>query len=257
MSHKQRIIFVLVSIVSFALFFSVNWYVNYPIHREIRAKVVSHPEFIPSANIVKISSSGYQNIVADSYWLSAIQYIGANAIGSEYKKYLYVMINLITDLNPYFTYPYRIALLLLPNYNERYENLPEATINLNAQQSVTLGLKGIDTTCNKEKIEKISKEFDLRKLWTAEEYKNPCRDAMIPYYLAYVYYWNLHDGATASKYYRIASANDDAPTGSRAMAAIMQGKSGDREKAIVMFLSLAESIGGKNAESCQKFSHDL
>jgi hypothetical protein len=115
----------------------------------------------------------------------------------------------------------------------------------------------METTCNKEKIEKISKEFDLKKLLSNEEYKNPCRDAMIPYYLAYVYYWNLHDGANASKYYRITMANEDAPTGSRAMAAIMQGKSGDREKAIIMFLSLAESLSGKKSEACQKFSHDL
>jgi len=115
--------------------------VNYPIHREIRAKIVDHPEFIPSTTTVKVSSSGYQNIVSDFYWLSAIQYIGSNAIGSEYKKYLYVMINLITDLNPYFTYPYRIGLLLLPSYNERYEDLDKKIIEKYNNESIALGLK--------------------------------------------------------------------------------------------------------------------
>lgn len=65
---------------------------------------------------------------------------------------------------------------------------------------------------------------------------------MIPYYLGYISYWNLHDGAKSSEFYRIASANTDAMMGARTMAAIMQGKSGDREKAIIMLLSLAENI---------------
>lgn len=108
MTQKNRILIALLTLISFGGFFAVNWFVNYPIHRDIRQKIINHPEFIPSATTVKISSSGYQNIVADFYWLSAIQYIGSNAVSSEYKKYLYVMINLITDLNPYFTYPYRI-----------------------------------------------------------------------------------------------------------------------------------------------------
>lgn len=65
---------------------------------------------------------------------------------------------------------------------------------------------------------------------------------MIPYYLGYISYWDLHDGAKSSEFYRIASANTDVVTGARTMAAIMQGKSGDREKAIIMLLSLANSI---------------
>ena len=80
---------------------------------------------------------------------------------------------------------------------------------------------------------------------------------MIPYYLAYIYYWNLHDGAKSSEYYRIASTNTDAPTGARTMAAIMQGKSGDREKAIIMLLSLAESIEGNNVTLCKELSKEL
>jgi hypothetical protein len=33
------------------------------------------------------------------------------------------MIDLITELNPYFEHPYSIGQLLLPSYNERYEDL--------------------------------------------------------------------------------------------------------------------------------------
>jgi hypothetical protein len=33
------------------------------------------------------------------------------------------MLDLITELNPFFEKPYIIGQLLLPSYNERYENL--------------------------------------------------------------------------------------------------------------------------------------
>ena len=197
------------------------------------------------------------DIIADSYWFSAIQYIGSNALGSEYKAYLYAMLDLITDLNPHFTFPYQIGELLLPTYNERYENLSEAEIRKNTDQGIRIGLKGIQNNCDPIKVEKARNEYDLKKLWTDENYKNACRDPMIPYFLAYIHYWNLRDGRGASEYYRIASTNTDAPTGARTMAAIMQGKSGDREKAIIMLLSLAESIEGEKNTLCKQLSKEL
>jgi predicted nucleic acid binding AN1-type Zn finger protein len=218
---------------------------------------VNHPEFIPTSQLVGLSSGGFQNIVSDSYWLSTIQYIGSNALGSEYKQYLYVMLNFITDLNPHFTFPYQIGELLLPSYNERYEKLNDTEIQKNTDQAIKIGLKGIEQNCDAKKIEKAKNEYNLKKLWTDESYKNTCRDSMIPYYLAYIYYWNLHDGQKSSEYYRIASTNTDAPTGARTMAAIMQGKSGDREKSIIMLLSLAESIEGNKNTLCQQFSKEL
>lgn len=215
--------FVLV-IVSLAVFVYSSG-VNYKQHIDIKRSFVNHPEFIPTSETVGISAAGFQNIIADSYWLSAIQYIGSNALGSEYKAYLYAMLNLITDLNPHFTFPYEIGELLLPSYNERYENLSKEDIEKNTDQAIKIGLKGIEKNCDATKVAKAKNEYDLKKLWTDESYKNSCSDPMIPYYLAYIYYWNLHDGAKASEYYRVASTNLDAPTGARTMAAIMQGKS--------------------------------
>lgn len=231
--------------------------VNYEQHREIKRSLVNHPEFIPTSEMVGLSAGGFQNIIADSYWLSAIQYIGSNAIGSEYKAYLYAMLNLITDLNPHFTFPYQIGELLLPSYNERYEQLSEAEIQKNTDQAIQIGLKGMKNSCDPLKVEKARNETTLNKLWTDDSYKESCSDPMIPYYLAYIYYWNLHDGAKSSEYYRIASTNSDAPTGARTLAAIMQGKSGDREKAIIMLLSLAESIEGNKNTLCQQLSKEL
>ncbi|NDK19904.1 hypothetical protein GW819_03610 [Candidatus Gracilibacteria bacterium] len=252
---SKLFVFLLV-IVSLAVFIYSSG-INYQQHTDIKRSLVNHPEFIPTSEMANLSAGGFGNIVADSYWLSAIQYIGSNALGSEYKAYLFAMLNLITDLNPYFTYPYQIGELLLPSYNERYENLSKEEIQKNTDQAIKIGLKGIEKNCDATKVEKARSEFNLKKLWTDESYQNTCRDPMIPYYLAYIYYWNLHDGMKSSQYYRIASTNSDAPTGARTMAAIMQGKSGDREKAIIMLLSIAESIEGNKNTLCQQLSKEL
>lgn len=51
------------------------------------------------------------------------------------------MLELVTDLNPHFTFPYQIGELLLPSYNERYEHLSEVEIKKNTDQGMAIGLK--------------------------------------------------------------------------------------------------------------------
>ena len=220
-------------------------------HSDIRRNVVEHPEFIPTASNVKLFGAGYDTLIADFYWLSAVQYVGSNAIGAEYKKYLASMIGLVTDLSPKFQYPYEVALLLLPDYNERYEKLSKAEQDAHIQEAVALGEKAMKMGCDAKKIELIKKENDLTKVTTDPIYRNPCSNSMIPYYLGYIYYWNVHDPIKSSEYYKIASANTDGLSGARTMAALMRGKGGDREKAILMFLSLAERNSTANGDTSE------
>jgi hypothetical protein len=90
--------------------------------KAIKDEIVEHPDLLPDSKTAKATSTGFKNLVADLYWLQAIQYIGGNAVSAEYKKYLFVILDLITDLNPYFESPYIIGQLLLPDHNDRYEN---------------------------------------------------------------------------------------------------------------------------------------
>lgn len=101
---------------------------NYKIIKEQKRNIVNHPGLLPKKEILKYTSFGFSNLRADLYWLEAIQYIWSNAVSSEYKKYLFSMIDIITELNPYFENPYLIGQLLLPNYNERYEKLGKKDI---------------------------------------------------------------------------------------------------------------------------------
>ncbi|MFZ4460978.1 MAG: hypothetical protein ACOYN2_00015 [Patescibacteria group bacterium] len=203
-------------------FFSVGTGLNYETHTTIHRSVINHPEFIPTAKAVRMASSGFESIVADFYWLGSIQYIGSNAISAEYKKYLGRMLELVTDLSPHFTYPYEIGLLLIPDVNERYENISKEEAKLRIQEAIALGEKGIRNTCDMQKIEAIKKEFDLKKLFSDTSLANACENPMIPYYLAYVSYWSEHNPQKASEWYRITGTHTDAPKGARIMSAIMQ-----------------------------------
>ncbi len=248
--------FTILFILPFFVFFSFKMEsINYVKHREIKANLVSHPELLPNKEILKLTSFGFANIRADYYWMQAIQYIWANAISAEYKKYLYPMIDIITELNPYFEHPYIIGQLLLPEYNERYENKTKEEQLIGFKNAESLSLKWIANFCDVKKIDAIKWEYNLSKLWSEEKYKDPCKSSMIPYYLAYIYYFYANDPLKRAQYYKVSSANTDSLEWSKIMAAIMQGKWWDREKAIIMFLNMAKTV--ENNELCQTYATSL
>jgi len=195
-------------------------------------------------------------MMADMYWLGTVQYIGGNVIGWEYKKYLAVMIDLITDMNPYFESPYTIGQLLIPSSAWSYEDFTNPESIKDYQQAVKLSLKWIENFCNISKVEAIIQEPNLQKILSEEKYANPCKSYKIPYYLAYIYYFYLKENLSASKYYKVVAAQEDAPKGAKILAAIMQWKWWDREKSLFMFLSLAQNAKSQD-EACLILSIEL
>jgi len=252
--------FVIICLLSpiFVAMFYVNGE-NYKKHVEIQENIINHPENLPTSESARISSSSFTNIMADMYWLRAVQYIGENVIGWEYKLYLWVMMNLITDLNPYFESPYVIGQLLLPsNETDRDEKFSESEMFQNVLAWEKLWLKWVENFCDIEKVQTIFEENDLGKIINDEsgKYSNPCKSYKIPYYLAYIYFYYMDDGLTSANYYKVVSAQKDAPRGARILSAIMQGKWGEREKSLFMFLSLAKSLSNET-ESCNALSTEL
>lgn len=230
---------------------------NQWVFKEIKEHVVRHPESLPNSTLAKATSFGYNNVKADFYRLQAIQYIGGNVLSAEYKKYLYKMLDLITDLNPYFEWPYFIGELLLPSYNYRYEKtITRVQQDEHTKQWEQIGLKGIANLCDREKLGKIKQEFDLTKLWSLPVYKNPCKSHKVPYFLAYLYYFSFHKPETSAFFYKVTSAVEDSYKWAKIMAAIMQGKSGDREKSVFMFLNLSRSLDDQD-QACLKLSQEI
>ena len=227
---------------------------NYFKLREIKLTTIEHPESLPTSGFAKATSFWFENTRADIFWLETIQYIGWNAVSSAYKKYLFRILDLITDLNPYFVHPYKIWMLLLPDYNPNYEDINEEQDKEYVRQGEQLWLKWISNFCDSKKIELILAEDDLQKIWTDEKYKDPCKSYEIPYYLAYIYYFHLKDPKSASDYYKIASANTDSVEWAKILAAIMKWKGWDREKAFLMFLNIWKNLDDSENQVCSDFS---
>ena len=221
---------------------------NYTIAQEIQHNIIEHPENLPDSDLARVGSFGFQNMVADIYWLQAIQYIGGNAAGWEYKQYLFLLLQLISDMSPYFENPYVTWILLLPSENiELVKNTEEAEI---------LWLKGIEKNCDITKINAIFTENDMWKIISQTVYENPCRSYKIPYYLAYFYYESLQKPNISAQFYKVVAAQTDAPEGAKLLAWIMQGKGGQREKALSIFSSLAQSRAWGD-ELCISFANTL
>lgn len=251
----MKYIIIVFIFLSFSSFFYIN-NLNYQKIKEIKSTIVKHPEMIPKKEIAKNTSLWFSNLRADIYWLETIQYIWWNAISWEFKKYLYQMLDLITHLNPYFEKPYIIWQLLLPDYNQRYENLDEETIKKNQLNAEKLWLKWVSNFCNQSKIDLILKENNLQKIWSEEQFKNPCKSFEVPFNQRFLNYYYLKDSKEAANFYKISSANENALLWAKTMTAIMTWKSWNRETSIFMFLTLADYYT-KDNKTCQDFSNIL
>ena len=258
----KKVFLIILLIISLTCFYLINE-LNYKKIRTIKLNTVEHPENLPTKDMAVNTAFGFKNLKADFYWLEAIQYIWSNAISSQYKKYLYSMLDVITELNPNFEHPYVIWELLLPDYNQRYEKLSEKKQMSNITQWVNIGLKWIKNFCDEEKVEAIKNDddaYDFYKLRNDERYKNPCKSYKIAYNLAYIYFQYLKDPETASFYYRLSYANENSLEWAKMMASIMKWKWWDREKSFFMFLNMAAQTDDSeedNDKVCSDFSKYL
>lgn len=73
--------------------------------------------FVPKGEDLKKITFGYDNFIADIYWLKAIQFSGANARSLQFDA-LYEYLDLITDLDQKFQAPYIHAARFLPLANQ-------------------------------------------------------------------------------------------------------------------------------------------
>lgn len=239
-----------------SVFFYFVWEKNYEKQKEILFHSIEHPEYIPSSTSAKISAFWFTNLKADFYWLKTIQYIWGNAISSDYKKYLFPLIQLINSLNPNFEQPYTTGQLLLPNYNYRYEKLNEQEKNNHIDEAITLWEEAVKKFCDPKKIEQILKEKDLQVLFSNEKYKNPCSKYAAIYQLAYNYFQYKNNPSKAANYYKIVWTIEDSPSWAKTLIPIMEGKWGNSAKAFFMFLDMAK-YREPNNKNCQDFSNIL
>jgi hypothetical protein len=69
--------------------------------------------YLPSGKFIEQSSLGYRELAADWVWFQAVQYFGGWAKGQHDLAYFAGLIDIVTDLDPHFTFPYIFGSLVL------------------------------------------------------------------------------------------------------------------------------------------------
>jgi hypothetical protein len=153
---------------------------------------------------------GYDALLADVYWIRALQHYGGNHLkrqsGSSDYRLLYPLLDIATSLDPYFNIAYRFGAIFLS------EGYPEGPAR--PDQAVALLRKGI-----------------------------AARPGRWQYYqdIGFVYYWHLRDNKAAAEWIERAAAQPDAPTWLAPLAATMLVHGNDRASARVLWRQIAQS----------------
>ena len=167
--------------------------------------------WLRSPELSKRVTLGFDSLLADAYWIRAVQYYGDAKLSTSKKKeygLLYPLLDITTTLDPRFNIAYRFGAILL---SEGYPNGPG-----NPDQAIALLKKGIE---------------EMPDRW---QYYH---DA------GFVEYWWRHDYKAASEWLLKAAKLPNAPRWLEPTAAGMLARGGDRDSARALWSELAATSG--------------
>jgi tetratricopeptide (TPR) repeat protein len=76
-------------------------------------------DFVPNPVAAKTLAFGFDALLADCYWLEAVQVVGgADVVGEGTARHLGKLVDVVTTLNPHVGHPYRFAALWLTQNEE-------------------------------------------------------------------------------------------------------------------------------------------
>ncbi|MFQ5992786.1 MAG: tetratricopeptide repeat protein [Nitrospiraceae bacterium] len=149
--------------------------------------------YLPKGEYLKVAALGYRQMVADLIWLRAVQHLGERKQSAQGYLWAYHAVDVVTDLDPKFAFAYQAAGVVLGVW----AGLPH--------ESVAILSKGMRHN---------------PEVW------------QLPFYAGYDYFYELHDPATAAKYFRIASSLPGSPEYLPKLAARMTVEAGDPDAAM-------------------------
>ena len=198
-----------------------------------------------------------QQFYADLIWISSIQYVWS-VMRSTDMPYLYGMLDNLTNLSPYWSYPYFFWELIIPISKVMYQDFPLEKKKQSRINAVKLGEKWIFFTCDKYKVEKIINlpldQFykavftHTWKLWN--DLIKPCIDYQVPSQWAFDRWFFLQDSEKAAQWYKIASFDPEVPKATPTLVAIVLWRTWKHEKSMLVwfnqYLTVLNSIKNKN-----------
>lgn len=158
--------------------------------------------YLPSAQFMNEAALGYRNLAADILWFKTVQYYGGYRMGENNLALFNHLINVITELDPQFTFAYIFGALIIAEDLGYFED------------GIRLIEKGIAN--------------------------NPT-DWRLPFEMGFLYYVDARDYVQASRCFREASILPGANEIAGRFAAFVSAKAGHLETSIAMWNELARS----------------
>ena len=149
--------------------------------------------YLPSGSYLRIAALGYDQLVADLLWLKVVQHYGDGTETSEGFRWAYHAVDVLTDVDPSFAFAYQATGVMLTVWG----HLPH--------ESAAILAKGVRNNPG---------------VWE------------LPFFLAYDYYYELHQPKLAAEYLRMAAALPNAPEYLPNLAARMTVESGESDAAL-------------------------
>ena len=165
--------------------------------------------WIPSAAVLQRASLGFNNLVADVYWIRAVVYFGGRRADPDpHKNYdlLYPFLDVVTRLDQRFRIAYRFGALFLAEPLPDGPGRPDLAIHL-----LERGLQ------------------QNPGIW---EYAHD---------IGFVHYWWVQDYKAAASWFERSAQIPGAPTWLRLLAATTLAEGGDRASSRVLWRNLHEN----------------
>jgi len=173
------------------------YFVQSAIDRGARLYYSKEALFLPSGRVIKKLSLGYHGLLADIYWMRAVQYYGGKRMKNEPGfRLLEPLIDIATRLDPQLVHAYRFGSIFLSEREPIGADQPERAIAL-----------------LKKGIEHNPDEWQLY------------RD------VGFIYYWFLNDYEKAAESFLEGSKNPKSAVWMKTFAAQLLAQGGSREAA--------------------------
>jgi tetratricopeptide (TPR) repeat protein len=165
--------------------------------------------YIQSDTVLKKAALSYDAVLADVYWIRALQHFGYYRLhqdAPERYQLLYPLLNLTTTLDPNFMVAYRFGAIFLSEPDPGGAGRPDLAVKLLE--------KGVQATPEK---------------WQ--------------YYhdIGFVYYWHLKDYKKAAEWFDRGGRMPGSPWWLRTYAAVMLTRGGDRQASRTMWMNLLQT----------------
>ena len=156
--------------------------------------------YLPSGKFVEQTSLGYRELAADWTWFQAVQYYGGYALQQHDLAYFNGLIDIVTDLDPHFQFPYIFGAVVMSQDMGDLE-------------------RGVEI---------------LKKGMRA----NPT-DWNYPFEIGFLYYVVAQDANRAARYFELASRLPESGEMPARFAAFMHSKAGHEQTSIRMWEEIA------------------